>query len=79
MKTTAWYWARLEVVNWAASSVEVTVKPLAEPSCWIAAMPLGMDECRKPAVLLNTRTLVRGAAEAGVGRATRLASRRPGR
>ena len=65
-KTTAWYWARLAVVKVAASSVAVTVKPFAAPSCWMAAMPFGMEECRKPAVLEKTRTLPSGAASAGV-------------
>jgi hypothetical protein len=47
----------LASVNWAASSVASTVKPLAVPSAWIAAMPCGIESCRKPAVLLKTRTL----------------------
>ena len=55
-KTTASYWARLAAVKAAASSVAVTVKPLAVPSCRMAAMPAGMESCRKPAVLENTST-----------------------
>src|SRR5258706_8629030 len=65
--TTVWNWARFAVVNAAASSVAVTVKLLAAPSVWIAAMPLGMDEWRKPAVLEKTSTLYgASAALAGV-------------
>ena len=44
-------------MNWAASSVAVTVKPLAVPSAWIAAMPCGIESWRKPAVFENTSTL----------------------
>ncbi|GAB3855398.1 hypothetical protein GCM10027610_088650 [Dactylosporangium cerinum] len=55
-KTTASYWARFAVVNAAASSVAVTVKPFAAPSCWMAVMPAGMASCRNPAVLEKTRT-----------------------
>jgi hypothetical protein len=44
--TTASYWARLAVVNAAASSVAVTVKVLAAPSSRIAWMPAGMESCR---------------------------------
>ncbi len=53
---TAWYLARLASVNAAPSSVASTVNPLSAPSCWIAAMPAGMESCRNPAVLEKTRT-----------------------
>ena len=39
------------------SSEASTVKPLAVPSAWIAAMPCGIESCRKAAVLEKTRTL----------------------
>ena len=48
--------ARLASVNAAASSVATTVKLLAAPSCWMAAMPWGMESCRNPAVLEKTST-----------------------
>src|SRR4029079_7428004 len=63
-QTTAWYWARFEVVNWLASSVAVTENSLAAPSCWMAEMSAGMASWRKPAVLEKTSTLVSGAADA---------------
>src|SRR5688500_19237357 len=69
-QTTAWYWARLDAVKAVASSVAVTENPLAAPSCWIAAMPFGMEECRKPAVLEKTSTRVSGAAAAAGDAAT---------
>ena len=56
MKTTTSKVARLASVNWAASSVATTVKPLAVPSAWIAAMPCGIESWRKPPVLENTST-----------------------
>src|SRR5689334_10739973 len=76
MNTTDWYWARLAVVNAAASSVAVTVKLLAAPSDWTAAMPVPIDEWRKPAVLEKTRTLYgASAALAGAGLSEAAASR----
>jgi hypothetical protein len=68
--TTAWYCARLAVVNWFASSVAVTEKPFCDPSVVIAAMPSSIDEWRKPAVFENTRILDSGAASAGGGAAS---------
>jgi hypothetical protein len=53
---TAAYLSRLASVNAAASSVASTVKPLSAPSCWIAAMPAGIERWRKPAVFEKTRT-----------------------
>jgi hypothetical protein len=50
-------------VKAVASSVEVIVKLLAAPRLWIALMPLGMDEWRKPAVLEKTSTLKGASAE----------------
>ncbi len=43
MKTITSYWARFASVNAVASSVAVTVKLLAAPSDWIAAMPCGIE------------------------------------
>ncbi len=54
--TTAAYFASPVAVNAAASSVAVTVKPLAEPRSRIAWTPAGMESCRKPAVFEKTRT-----------------------
>ena len=51
-------------VNAVESSVASTAKPLAAPICWIAAMPAGIESCRKPAVSENTSTLSSGAADA---------------
>jgi hypothetical protein len=56
-KTTTSNVARLASVNCAESSVATTVKPLAAPSDWIAAMPCGIESWRKPPVLEKTRTL----------------------
>jgi hypothetical protein len=56
-KITARYWARFDAVKAAASSVASTAKLFAVPSSRIAWMPLGMDECRKPAVFEKTSTL----------------------
>ena len=51
-------------MNAVASSVASTVKSLAVPSSWIAAMPCGMESWRKPAVLEKTRTFESGSAAA---------------
>ncbi len=61
---TTSYWARLASVKTVLSSDASTAKPLAVPSAWIAAMPAGIESCRKAAVLEKTRTLssVFGAA-----------------
>ena len=61
-KTTASYWARLASVNCGGVLGRVDVKPLAAPSCWIAAMPCGMESWRKPAVLEKTSTFSSGSA-----------------
>ncbi len=55
-KITASKRARLAVVNWAASSVAVTVKLFAAPSSRTACVPTAMESCRKPAVLEKTST-----------------------
>ena len=52
-------------MNAAASSVASTAKPFAAPSCWIAAMPAGIESCRKPAVLREHEHAKVGAACAG--------------
>jgi hypothetical protein len=62
---TALYFARLASLNAAPSSELSTVNPLATPSCWMAAMPVGMESCRKPAVLEKTRTEKGSAAAFG--------------
>src|SRR5688572_20886175 len=54
--TTASNRARFASLNAAASSVATTEKLLAVPSAWTAAIPSSIESCRKPAVLLNTRT-----------------------
>ncbi len=75
-QTTAWYWARFAVVNWAASSVAVTEKPFCGAELLDRGDAVRDGECRKPAVFENTRTLVRGAADAGiVGAAMRTRTR----
>ena len=58
-----------------ASSVASTVKSLAAPSCWIAAMPAGIESCRKPAVLEKTRAR-NGSAAAAAAPAARGAAAR---
>ncbi|CAM5710785.1 hypothetical protein SALBM135S_05902 [Streptomyces alboniger] len=40
-----------------AFSVASTAKPLAAPSSLTVSMPVGIESCRKPAVLEKTRTL----------------------
>ncbi len=55
-KTTASYWARFALVNCVESSVASTLKSFWAPSCSMAAMPAGIESCRKPAVLEKTRT-----------------------
>ncbi len=67
---TALYFARLASLNAAPSSEVSTVNPLAAPSCWMAAMPVGMESCRKPAVLEKTRTEKGSAAAFGAFGAT---------
>ncbi|GAA3415769.1 hypothetical protein GCM10018952_41510 [Streptosporangium vulgare] len=62
MKMTAWYLARLASVNWALSSVVSTAKLFSWPSFWTAAIPSGIESCRKPLVLEKTRTLKAGSA-----------------
>ncbi len=54
--TTTAYCARFSSVKVAASSVAVTENPFSVPSCWMAAMPAGIESWRKPAVLEKTRT-----------------------
>jgi hypothetical protein len=56
--------ARLASVNCAESSVAVTLKSFCWPSCWIAAMPLGIESWRNPAVLEKTRTFSSASAAA---------------
>ena len=59
---TAWYCARLASVNAALSSVVSTAKLFSRPSFWTAAIPSGIESCRKPLVLEKTRTLKAGSA-----------------
>ena len=66
MKITAWYCARFASVNWALSSVVSTAKLFSWPSFCTAAMPSGIESCRKPVVFEKTRTLKSGAAAAVV-------------
>lgn len=66
MKTTAWYCARFSSVNLVLSSVVSTAKLFCWPSCCTAAMPSGIESCRKPVVLEKTSTLKSGAAAAAV-------------
>jgi hypothetical protein len=49
-------------VNFVASSVASTAKPLAWPSDWTAATPCGIEPWRKPAVFEKTRTFSSGSA-----------------
>ena len=59
-------------MNAVASSVAVTEKPYCAPRRSTARMPAPMESCRKPVVLLKTRTSYVGgasAAAAGAGAA----------
>src|SRR5664279_205019 len=72
----AWYWARFCSVNCPESSVVVTVKPLLRPSCTMAAIPLGMEVCRNPAVLEKISTFLAVAADTEVVGAQRTVPRK---
>jgi hypothetical protein len=63
-KTTTSYWARLASLNAVLSSVASTVKSLAVPRAWSAAIPCGIESCRKPAVSEKTRIFSSGSAGA---------------
>jgi hypothetical protein len=76
-QTTAWYRARFCVVNALASSVASTVNPFWAPRLRIAVIPAGIESCRNPAVLENTSTLVRGAADAVCGNTASPAATEP--
>src|SRR3954463_15441659 len=56
MKTIARYRFRFASLNAAASSVASTAKCCCCPSRFTAAIPFGMELCRKPAVLEKTST-----------------------
>lgn len=54
----------------APSSVTSTVNSCSVASFWMAAIPAGIEPCRKPAVLLKTKAVneCSGWAEAGAAR-----------
>ncbi|MFD2353860.1 hypothetical protein ACFSTC_38215 [Nonomuraea ferruginea] len=75
MKTTAWYWARFWSVNSALSSVVSTAKLFSSPSFCTAAMPSGIESCRKPVVFEKTSTLNAGSAAVAASALTGAARR----